>query len=188
MLLQRREILARLLQYTVPEFHRLSLAEVMEKIEKITPCRKGEYESFLESTIDGKKALFIIAVGYGDERKPDRSSDTCSGCMCPLCEVNEDKDLPSPEFIHLIQLCPDALDQLIGHDRFESLIAVPLNRMETMEIRYEKSSPLDLTFIYFNQTAKLDGIHRLLQIIFSEDTNKENKENQLKSEFDIQYR
>ncbi len=185
MLLQKKEILAHLLQYTVPEFHRLSLAEIASKIEKITLCQKGEYESFLESTINGKKALFLIAIGYGDEKEPDTSTDKCGGCMCPLCEVNEGRDLEQPELIHLIQLCPDALDHLIGHDRTNSLVEVPLNQKEPMLCRYDRSSPLDFTFVYFNQNAKLGGIHRLLQIIFSEDTNKEN---QLKSEFDIQYR
>ncbi len=184
MLLQKREILARLLQYVIPEFHQLSLAEVMEQIKKVTPCKKGEYESFLESRINGKKALFIIAIGYGDEREPDRSSNKCSGCRSPLCEVNERKNLAKPELIHLIQLCPDALDRLIGHDRIDSLVTVPLDQKGPMLQRYDKSGPLDLTFVYFNQNQKLDGIHRLLQIIFSDN---EDKQSLLKTEFNIDF-
>lgn len=176
-LLMQKTVLAHILRYVVPEYHRMSPSKIADKIGDIAECRYGSFVTIFYASIGNQNAAFVI------------EADNDKAAINALDLPNENERLQFGvqidgqgkkhiDLYHFIRLCPSA--GLAGLDNFYTIVDVS-KFANTHPLRYSKSSPFDVTIIRFNQSEKLIGIHRLLQIVFSEEREKKQL---LKKEFD----
>lgn len=172
-LLGNKQIMAHILQYVVPEYQGLPIGTIAEQISRIKEHNNKWYDLICEMSIRGKKAgfvLFIEGSGKYKEERADKNDDHED----PFYN-EDDPEAPVPRIIYMVALLHRADDLSAGDDRFFTLIEeLPVLSSQTSEQEYIGNCFFNFAEINFNQNVKLEGVHRLLQIIFSEDNNKEN--------------
>lgn len=178
--LMNKQIFAWLLQYLVPEYHNLPIDLIAKQISCIKEYKNRWYDLICEMPIRGKKGVLVLFIA-GSKAENDRNTDDFDEEEYPF--DNDEDSEHTPQIIHMVALQTKADDSEIGHDAFYVLVETLLNkRSEEPEQQFGESCVFNFAEIKFNQSKKLNGVHRILQIVFSDDTNKEEL---LNTEFDI---
>ena len=166
-LLSNKQIMAHILQYVVPSYHDLPIDYIAKQISYIEEHKNRWYDITCEMPIRGKKAgLVLFIAGNGSSVDDYNEGEHPFGS-------DEDTDHHVPRIVHMITLKHKANDSEIGHDTFYTLIEELLDKKsEVPEKQFLGNSVFYFAELRFNQSKKLNGVHRLLQVIFSDIQDK----------------